>query len=1494
MFRRSRWVFEPGRSFGVLGVFVALGLTLCLVWGATSRLLAQGAGRSASKFYPDSSDPADTLLRNAAGHARDRQWAEAIDMYQRIVQQYGDKVARLPKVDGENDAAGDFQLFVDLRQFCQRKLSTLPPEARAIYRGRVDPQAERWFNQGLKDRDREALRRVVEQAFASSWGDDAAEALGDLAFQDGRFEEALSNYRLVVPDRTGDTNVMIHPDPSVDLAKVAAKKLLCLAAIQAKGPTAEQLDAFGKQYPDAKGPLAGRDGSLLETLKAAIANDHLSLQQAPDGRWLTFAGSPARTRVVPGSIDVGSKQWRVDLDPVQATRTNRGSRAAAFAMNPIPAHRLLAYHPIVVGDQVIVTNGSRILAYNLNDRPESIQGAPLESVKPAWRHEPDRESLNPQATRNLAGPPRFTLTAQGDRIFARMGPNVIPSFNMGRRELVSPSRIVAVDRSKDGEAIWPSKSPSDILGPKRSGDAPSRSIGFEGTPVADERKIYVALTDRREETLNYVAALDAETGETRWVRYLGTAFSDTVNAFAFNGGMGGMGGAYSGDFGHRLLSLQGPTLYYQTNLGAVVALETETGAIRWVATYPRLDRSGSPSERDLNPAIVHEGLVIVAPDDSASILAFDAETGRLVWKSEPIDEDVKLAHLLGVAKGRLVATGDRVLLFDIKDGKLVSVWPDAGKTHEGFGRGLLAGDHIYWPTRNEIHVLDQGTGLRTEPSIKLQEAYQTGGGNLAVGDGYLIVAQADQLVVFCQNRRLIERYREEIAKNPEQAVGYFLMAQAAEATGQDDLALESLGRALTRARPTDLIDAAPLIDATRDHRFRLLLKMGRKAKLAKELAAAETRFVEAADAARLERDQLLAKLSLCEVQLERAAPEAAVKTLQGLLNDDRLRMLNTVAEEGRRSIRADLLINDRLGTILATHGRGLYDEFDRQARAMFEKAKAESDPRLLEDLTRRFPVAEVVPDTLLTLGKVELAAGRPREASRAFKRLLALGPPDGYRARALLGLAKSYEEQKLWIPSRDSYQQALSRYAAADVDSDEPGSLTKLGPLVEQRLGLPPFDKMVADRAEPSLITPLARLWTRKLDEFARPIPVEGTPPSQEASRVFLASANELRSMDLRSGESSWSADLAGPPIWAGYLDDRLIAATETRIVALGLKDGSVLWTYDSGTPPALRGGDNPFEKTVPQKRRADLGEPIGRLHAFQNVNGRIFCMKGDRELLAIDGDRGLVDWSFASPGGEVNPRLLVGPHKIVLQLRKPDSILILETANGRKLAEYLTTTDEEWPRAPFPIDDDHVALVTDRLTVALFDLNKGVNSWRVQPSLKMPTNGAPRFFGDAERLFMIHDGNELIRLDAMTGNKKWSKPLGFEDLGDHPEALALDGERIYWINGNVLNAASLADGSIVWSHYLSGPENGWSIELTDRYVMAYPGLLRKSDNEMERLPVVFRKRDTGELVQRLLFPTPAREVAVRLMPGGALVATPTAVWALGGWKPVDGLKGER
>lgn len=170
MRRLRSWLTDrttmPGRP-------VVAGLVGLLILAAGSAR-AQGPNRTGGKFYPDSSDDAEKLLRNAANHARDHQWSEAITIYQRVIDQFGDRVAQVPKTEPAALADSGFVLYVHDRSFCHAAIAQFPPEARAIYRNRVDGIAERRFRQGAKERDLALLRRVVDHAFCSSWGDDAS------------------------------------------------------------------------------------------------------------------------------------------------------------------------------------------------------------------------------------------------------------------------------------------------------------------------------------------------------------------------------------------------------------------------------------------------------------------------------------------------------------------------------------------------------------------------------------------------------------------------------------------------------------------------------------------------------------------------------------------------------------------------------------------------------------------------------------------------------------------------------------------------------------------------------------------------------------------------------------------------------------------------------------------------------------------------------------------------------------------------------------------------------------------------------------------------------------------------------------------------------------------------------------------------------------------------------------------------------------------------
>ena len=109
------------------------------------------------------------------------------------------------------------------------------------------------------------------------------------------------------------------------------------------------------------------------------------------------------------------------------------------------------------------------------------------------------------------------------------------------------------------------------------------------------------------------------------------------------------------------------------------------------------------------------------------------------------------------------------------------------------------------------------------------------------------------------------------------------------------------------------------------------------------------------------------------------------------------------------------------------------------------------------------------------------------------------------------------------------------------------------------------------------------------------------------------------------------------------------------------------------------------------------------------------------------------------------------------------------------------------------------------------------------------------------------------------------------------------------------IRAISLEDGHSVWSRHLAGPKDtGWSLALTESYVIACPNNSTESLSnsasdpaESDKLPalvmpLLIRRRDSGELVQRFVFPTTGPDVTVKADPRGALVATTRGLWGLG------------
>ena len=173
------------------------------------------------------------------------------------------------------------------------------------------------------------------------------------------------------------------------------------------------------------------------------------------------------------------------------------------------------------------------------------------------------------------------------------------------------------------------------------------------------------------------------------------------------------------------------------------------------------------------------------------------------------------------------------------------------------------------------------------------------------------------------------------------------------------------------------------------------------------------------------------------------------------------------------------------------------------------------------------------------------------------------------------------------------------------------------------------------------------------------------------------------------------------------------------------------------------------------------------------------------------------------------------------MQVQNPNRLLVLETESGRQVARAPLADGEALESAPVPIDEDHVLLVPDRRTVKNFDLGRGLFTWDYRESPEMPVNGPPRVLVDAERVLVLHDGRLLIRLDPVSGAKRWSSVLGTENLSDRLDALACDERRVYCVSQQTLRALAVDDGSPLWTCYLTGPENAHLVDCAVRPVRA-------------------------------------------------------------------------
>jgi hypothetical protein len=633
----------------------------------------------------------------------------------------------------------------------------MPTNALATYRRRVDPLAERWYRDGLANRDEQLMTRVVGELFCSSWGDESLLALGELALEQGDYAAARRSWEQISPmfrDPAGrplwlalrDIDVNAHwpqivrrwrerpnppawlayPDTNLDLAGVRARLVLASVRAGDLDRAALELDVFRRLHPNAAGQFGGQDGPYAEALERLITAAKEWPSRPRDLQWATFAGSPTRSPAAPKLGPIIGQVW---AEPIQLTATQiarSDPRRARVLLGPLvlvekerqPAtretQRTLSCFPVVSHGHVLFSDGRQIRAVDFATGLPALTGARPPNAEDSFDA---RETI-------AHGVPHHTLTVAEDVVYGRIGPPATTRFDAGRT--ASGDRLIGLDLNREGLLVF-RKDPEE------------KSWAFDGVPVGDGHRLFVAMRQGDITPHAYVACFDAASGNQLWRTSIGAADS--------------LAGGLGDEITHNLLTLAGDRLYFNSNLGLVAALDIQDGNVCWIRQYdrranqPGADGSAEPLHftRDPSPCLYHDGLVIVAPADSPNIFALDAVTGQSVWSTDQLPD---VLHLLGVVRRNLIVSGNRLAALDVLSGELKYVWPESQQAGiRGMGRGLVAGDEVFWPTRNEIYVIHAMTGGQSRSPIPLG-TISDAGANLAAAHGRLVVAGPDKLTVF--------------------------------------------------------------------------------------------------------------------------------------------------------------------------------------------------------------------------------------------------------------------------------------------------------------------------------------------------------------------------------------------------------------------------------------------------------------------------------------------------------------------------------------------------------------------------------------------------------------------------------------------------------------------------------------------------------------------------------------------------------------------------
>lgn len=652
----------------------------------------------------------------------DRKWDVAVEAWHSLL-------GALQRPDGESWETLDASTSsAGVAESVRAALRALPEEARAIARERYDDAARRIFETAVISRNEPALLALVRTFPLASCLPDVYRDLAGSAAAARRWERARA-----WSERCRDefpSAFRASPEMTAGLA-LACARLRDAAALEALIADVESArNAAGPSAPPPQipGPAPGSTVPLLD-----YCRDLRALATRTD--------SPPRPwrpgECAPPIGGIGPRLWSwpitVGVDPMG------GRLRAAFPGRPGGA-RLFPYQPVIEGEALWLHGGSSIV--RLNATTGEIEST--RTLPPSTRI----GNFGPDSPDRRAG--CVTVSTTPAWIAAVVG---LPLLQIGNVRVDGgeprTARLLWIDRTNDAAITLDAGAGGPLAGsvpsavPAIAADLPALWQYMAPDPPQDNRAAAPAPWTA------FLTALDPQSGTTHlW------------NSPRMRVSPGSTLASDRGPFErHGLMAVSGSRLFVCDQTALIACLDALTGALLWAYPYAmetKVERAIPESNLkpgdawEANPILLAEGVVIVTPLNAAHFFALDATTGRRLW-ANPRE---KARYLLGVRRGAVFVSGNRVAAYDVRSGKIRWSQPDPTASWEAGGRGLVAEDGLFVPTATGLRVLDTETG-ETQLLYDWHAARSSSRavGNLAATGSQLIVAGEEEIFGFRSNAR---------------------------------------------------------------------------------------------------------------------------------------------------------------------------------------------------------------------------------------------------------------------------------------------------------------------------------------------------------------------------------------------------------------------------------------------------------------------------------------------------------------------------------------------------------------------------------------------------------------------------------------------------------------------------------------------------------------------------------------------------------------------